>query len=371
MLLVFGSLNADMLFKVEALPRPGETVLCPGYELAAGGKGANQAAAAAKAGADVHMIGHLGADSFGDFTRGVMVDAGVDCSAVATSKQATAIAVIGVDQAAENQIIVASGANLDTHPDQIASERLGPDTTVLCQNEILPDATFDLLKRANSAGARTLLNLAPAAALERGMADPLDFLIVNEIEAAMAVGQEAIGDDALAFATELGRKLDLTAVITLGADGAVAAGPGGRFKVSAASRSSPWTPPVPATPLSVSWLRRSIKGKTCSPRFVRQASAPVSPARASALRPASRLPPTSKLACMTSRSNPSTEPLMLGSAETRRLGKVKERAAAPGGHSSRKTFSRRSWRSWASMLSVAIGRASRRCRPIGSWLSSQ
>ena len=65
------------------------------------------------------MIGHLGADSFGEFTRGVMVDAGVDCSAVATSNQATAIAVIGVDRAAENQIIVASGANLDTHPDQI------------------------------------------------------------------------------------------------------------------------------------------------------------------------------------------------------------------------------------------------------------
>ncbi|MGI9509927.1 MAG: PfkB family carbohydrate kinase, partial [Geminicoccaceae bacterium] len=188
MLLVFGSLNADMLFKVEALPRPGETVLCPGYELAAGGKGANQAAAAAKAGADVHMIGHLGADSFGDFTRSVMVDAGVNCSAVATSKQATAIAVIGVDRAAENQIIVASGANLDTHPDQISSERLGPETTVLCQNEIRPDATFALLERAKTAGARTLLNLAPAAALEGGIADHLDVLIVNEIEAAMAVG---------------------------------------------------------------------------------------------------------------------------------------------------------------------------------------
>ncbi|MGI9510665.1 MAG: PfkB family carbohydrate kinase, partial [Geminicoccaceae bacterium] len=85
--------------------------------------------------------------------------------------------------------------------------------------------------RAKTAGARTLLNLAPAAALEGGIADHLDVLIVNEIEAAMAVGKETIGDDALGFATELSQKLDLTAVITLGRDGAVAAGPDGRFKV--------------------------------------------------------------------------------------------------------------------------------------------
>ena len=231
MLLVFGSLNADMLFKVESLPRPGETVLCPGYELAAGGKGANQAAAAAKAGADVHMIGHLGADSFGEFTREVMVRAGVNCDGVKTSGQATAIAVIGVDRSAENQIIVASGANLDTRADQVSSNLFGSDVTVLCQNEIRHDATFDFLKRAHAGGARTILNLAPAAMLEPGLADPIDILVVNEIEAAMAVGQEAIGDDALAFAIDLSRKLDLTAVITLGASGAVAAGPDGHFRV--------------------------------------------------------------------------------------------------------------------------------------------
>ncbi|MEM9626955.1 MAG: ribokinase [Pseudomonadota bacterium] len=232
MLLVFGSLNADMLFKVETLPRPGETVLCPGYELAAGGKGANQAAAAAKAGADVHMVGHLGADSFGAFTREVMAEAGVNCDRVETSKQATAIAVIGVDQAAENQIIVASGANLDTRADQVSEDLFGAGMTALCQNEIRQDATFDFLKRAKAGGSRTILNLAPAAMLEPGMGDPIDILVVNEIEAAMAVGQETMGDDALAFASDLSRKLVLTAVITLGAEGAVAAGPDGRFKVA-------------------------------------------------------------------------------------------------------------------------------------------
>lgn len=235
MLLVFGSLNADMLFKVESLPRPGETVLCPGYELAAGGKGANQAAAAAKAGAAVQMIGHLGADSFGDFTRDVMTRAGVDCLGVLVSKAATAIAVIGVDKAAENQIIVASGANLDTSPDQIPDERLTIGVTVLCQNEIRPEATFSLLKRAKSLGARTVLNLAPAAPVPGEVLRALDVLIVNEIEAAMAAGLDHIGEDAMPIAEDLSRRYKLTAVITLGARGAIAAGPEGHFRVGSLS----------------------------------------------------------------------------------------------------------------------------------------
>ncbi|MGI9436944.1 MAG: ribokinase [Geminicoccaceae bacterium] len=231
MLLVFGSLNADLLFKVKSLPRPGETVLCPGYEVAAGGKGANQAAAAAKAGANVRMIGHLGADSFGDFARDVMTKAGVDCGDVATSSRATAIAVIGVDLAAENQIIVASGANLDTDPNQVDDERLADNVTVLCQNEVRPEATFTFLRRAKAQGARTILNLAPAAPVPDDVLGSLDVLVVNEIEAAMAAGLDDIGDNAMTIATELGQRHGLTAVITLGARGAIAAGPEGRFRV--------------------------------------------------------------------------------------------------------------------------------------------
>jgi ribokinase len=230
MLLVFGSLNADMLFKVETLPRPGETVLCPGYELAAGGKGANQAAAAAKAGAKVRMIGHLGSDSFGEFARATLVAAGVDCSGVATSAKATAIAVIGVDRRAENQIIVASGANLDTDAGQVADAELGPDVTVLCQNEIRPEATFALLERAKARGARTMLNLAPAGAVPGRILDVLDILAVNEIEAAMAAG--ARGDPA-DLARDLARAHGLTCVVTLGAEGALAIGPAGGYRIGA------------------------------------------------------------------------------------------------------------------------------------------
>ncbi len=154
MLLVFGSLNVDMLFQVEALPRPGETVLCPGYELAPGGKGANQAAAAARAGAAVRMVGRVGEDAFGRYAREALAAAGVDCDGITLSARPTGIAVIGVDRRAENQIIVASGANLDADGSQIDDALLRPGTTLLCQNEVPPAATFALLERAKAgAGA--------------------------------------------------------------------------------------------------------------------------------------------------------------------------------------------------------------------------
>jgi len=229
---VFGSLNADLLFKVQSLPRPGETVLAPGYELAAGGKGANQAAAAAKAGARVRMVGHLGADSFGAFARQVLEGAGVDCAGVATSARATAVAVIGIDHAAENQIMVASGANLDTHPDQVEDAALAPGVTVLCQNEIDPAATFALLERAKAKGARTILNLAPAGPVPEDVLDAVDVLVVNEIEAAMAAGRGAV-DEPAQLARELAGRHGLTCVVTLGARGALAIGPGAALRVGA------------------------------------------------------------------------------------------------------------------------------------------
>jgi ribokinase len=230
MLLVFGSLNADLLFQVEALPRPGETVLCPGYRLAAGGKGANQAAAAAKAGGAVRMVGQVGGDSFGRFLREVAAAAGVDGAGIATSERATGIAVIGVDRLAENQIIVASGANLDSDARQVEDRELAPGVTVLCQNEIRPEATFALLERAKALGARTILNLAPAGEVPARVLDALDLLVVNEIEAAMAAGARA---DPAVLARDLALRHGLTCVVTLGSRGALAIGPDGGYRVEA------------------------------------------------------------------------------------------------------------------------------------------
>jgi ribokinase len=230
--LVFGSINVDLLFKVEALPRPGETVLCPGYEVAAGGKGANQATAAARAGAAVRMVGRTGDDSFGRFAREAMAAAGIDCAGIAASSRATGIAVIGIDQAAENQIIVASGANLDIRADQVADADLAPGVTVLCQNEVRPEATFALLERARARGARTILNLAPAGAVPAQVLNTLDYLVVNEIEARMAAGCAETADVG-AFARDLALRHHLTCVVTLGAQGALALGPNVALRVPA------------------------------------------------------------------------------------------------------------------------------------------
>jgi ribokinase len=231
MILVFGSLNADLVFQVQTLPRPGETVLCPGYTLAAGGKGANQAAAAAKAGAAVRMVGHLGRDSFGDVLRQGLVQAGVDCAGVALAEAATGIAVIGVEPGGENQIMVASGANLATRADQVPDADLGPGVTLLCQNEVDPAATFALLERAARRGARTILNLAPAAPLPAAVLDALDVLVVNQIEAAMAAGSRSGPDDPQALARALATRHALTCVVTLGGAGAIACTPGGGWRI--------------------------------------------------------------------------------------------------------------------------------------------
>ena len=220
MLLVFGSLNADLLFQVTNLPAPGETVLCPHYEVAPGGKGANQAAAAAKAGAEVRFVGRAGDDDHGRTMVGKLRDAGVDVSQVGLSERPTAIAVIGIDRQGENQIIVASGANLDVVETQVDDGDLVAGTTVLCQNEVVPEQTFDLLVRAKQQGARTVLNLAPAATVPDKVLNALDVLVVNEIEASTAA--HGVDEPPIDLARRLAGKHQLTCVITLGGQGAVA-----------------------------------------------------------------------------------------------------------------------------------------------------
>ena len=229
MLVILGSVNADLLFKVLKLPAPGETVLCPGYTMAPGGKGSNQAAAAAKAGAVTRFVGHLGDDAYGPVVRNLLLDAGIDCTALAISTKPTAIAVIGVDEAGENAIIVASGANLDTDASQVPDTLLGPDTTLLCQNEIRFAATAAILARGKAAGARTILNLAPAGPLTADVLRTLDVLVVNEIEARMAAGTTE--GEPIELARRLAREHGLTCVVTLGAAGAVAVGPDGGWRV--------------------------------------------------------------------------------------------------------------------------------------------
>ncbi len=226
MILVFGSLNVDMLMTVDALPRPGETVLCPGYVLVPGGKGANQACAAARAAASagsVAMVGNVGPDEWGTLAQHLLVDASVDVSGITRANRPTACASIWIDKAGENAIIVASGANLATAADQVADRVLTADTWLVLQMEVPIEENFALIDRAHANGAKIILNVAPARVVPAATLDKIDILVVNEIEAEMVAQQDGSdNEDALELARELATRHDLACIVTLGAEGAIA-----------------------------------------------------------------------------------------------------------------------------------------------------
>jgi ribokinase len=212
MILVFGSINIDLLVPVPALPGPGETVLGGDYQLLPGGKGANQALAARRAGAAVMMAGAVGSDAFADAALQTLRQDAVDLELVRRVHRPTGCAAIMVGDKGENLIAVAPGANEEAIAAAVPDDLLGPGTTLLCQNEVPMVETAALLRRARSSGASTLLNLAPAGPIEPGLLANLDYLVVNEVEAA------TLGADPAALARELRQVL----VVTRGARGAIA-----------------------------------------------------------------------------------------------------------------------------------------------------
>ena len=168
MLVIVGSVNADLFFHPDHLPVPGATVLCPDYTVHTGGKGANQAVAAARAGARVAMVGAVGDDAFADAARQTLADAGVDVDGLITSPGATGTAVVAVDGRGENQIIVAGGANGRVSLAQVAALDFGAVTTLLLQMEI-PRPTIEAaidraLAEASVAGARACTRRGPQTA---------------------------------------------------------------------------------------------------------------------------------------------------------------------------------------------------------------
>jgi ribokinase len=231
-LTVLGSLNIDISVAVPRLPAPGETVLGPGAVIAPGGKGANQAVAAARLGGAVRMIGCIGNDEFGRVARSALEAEGVDVGGVrAVDGSATGLALITVDAAGENVITVASGANSQVgEPEVTAALSAAPDILVLSA-EIPVGVLAEVLAGARAAGLACLLNLAPAPPEAAGLlAGPGEagWLVVNESEAAAVLGHAVAGlEEAGAAARELHDFGARHAVVTAGPGGAALAGPGG------------------------------------------------------------------------------------------------------------------------------------------------
>jgi ribokinase len=225
-LAILGSLNMDISVAVPRLPAPGETVLGSAAVIAPGGKGANQAVAAARLGAAVRMAGCTGADAFGGTLVAGLAAEGIDVTAVrAIDGQATGIALITVDDSGENVITVAPGANGQAGPAEVAAA-LADHPDLLVMSAEIPAATLALaLEAAGRAGAGALLNLAPAppepAAL---LASGVDWLVVNETEAAAILGRPVAGLAAARDAAGDLRGLGAgSAVVTAGSAGAALA----------------------------------------------------------------------------------------------------------------------------------------------------
>ena len=228
--LVFGSVNADIVFRVPRLPAAGETVLGPGVALHPGGKGANQAVAAARDGARSAFVGAVGADPLAEIALAALRAAGVDLSRLAATDAATGAAAVMVDAHGANQIVVGSGANLRLRSAQVEDAALGPGTLLLCQGEVEPAETAAVIRRARAAGARSVLNLAPAGEMPVETLRALDLLVLNQAEAAWLAGRLGCGAAAGAIAAVLG---GIAVAVTLGAAGADAATPAGPIRVPA------------------------------------------------------------------------------------------------------------------------------------------
>ncbi len=212
MILVFGSINADLIVPVPRLPRPGETVLGGDYAIFPGGKGANQALAARRAGAAVVLAGAVGADAFADIALDLLRREGVDTRPVQVVEQPTGCAAIMVSKDGENLIAVAPGANMSVRSTQVADEMLGPDITLVAQMEVPSGETEALIRRMRANHGRVLLNLAPALPIDPALLEEIDLVIANESEAA------TLGSDPARLAVQLRQGL----VVTRGAAGSVA-----------------------------------------------------------------------------------------------------------------------------------------------------
>lgn len=234
MIIVVGSINLDLIANVERLPGPGETVPGSAFATAPGGKGANQALAACRAGADVRMVGAVGTDAFAGEALALLSDAGVDVSTVRRVGTATGTALILVDADGENMIAVVPGANGLVSEKDVAGAGINGGDHVLLQHEVPLETVAAALGRARSSGAVSILNTAPFQASAASLLPRADYVVANETEFdlyadALRLAGSNRKDRMRAFAEKTGHVL----VVTLGDEGVMAATPDEEFSVPA------------------------------------------------------------------------------------------------------------------------------------------
>lgn len=222
-IIVIGSANTDMTVKTSHLPLPGETILGGDFFMNQGGKGANQAVAVKRLGGDLRFVAKLGADVLGKQTLNAYVSEGIDTRFIVIDEQvASGVALICVDNEAENSIVVASGANMQLKEQDVdpVLDEIQAGDILLMQLEIPLSTVVYAARKAYERGAKVILNPAPATALPRELFQYLNMITPNRIEAAMLTGIATDDEDGLKRAVEEMSAWGVkNVIVTLGAQG--------------------------------------------------------------------------------------------------------------------------------------------------------
>lgn len=221
-ILVVGSLNADLVVRAPRFPQPGETISGEDLQVIPGGKGANQAVAAARHGAQVSMLGRVGNDSFGDFLLDNLKENNVDISRIRRDDASTGTAIIVVDSNGQNNIVLSAGANGKVSVADVENASFADHKLLLLQLEIPTPTALAATRRAREHGLSVILNPAPAKELPDELISLVDYLIPNETELNLLTGIEVndIPSAELAAKSLLARGVKHV-IVTLGSMGAL------------------------------------------------------------------------------------------------------------------------------------------------------
>jgi len=221
-IIVIGSLNADLVVRAPRFPQPGETISGDDLQVIPGGKGANQAVAAARLGANVSMLGRVGKDNFGDFLLDNLQSNHVNTSLIQRDDASTGTATIIVDENGQNSIVLSAGANGKVSPSDVELASFSTFNLLLLQLEIPTPTVLSAAKLARQNGVRVILNPAPAKELPDELISLADFIIPNETELSLLTGMD-VNDipSAKQAAHELLKRGAQNVIITLGGKGAL------------------------------------------------------------------------------------------------------------------------------------------------------